>query len=98
MRTGDRRAVVFVASSLTARRNALVNVIGVAASPVTQVATRAMIFIEAGSPAPARPDRTSKPGITFIIAITTGHRQETHGCGTLRILLRRMPHPWANQG
>jgi hypothetical protein len=47
--------------------------------------------------APAHPDRTSKPVITFITAITTGHRQESNGCGTLRTLLRRVPHSCANQ-
>jgi hypothetical protein len=53
---------------------------------------------DARAAAPARADRTSKPGTTFITAITTGHRQETHECGNLRTLLRRLPLSRANQG
>jgi hypothetical protein len=53
---------------------------------------------DARAAAPARPDRTTKPGTTFITAITTGHRQETHECGNLRTLLRRVPLSCANQG
>src|ERR1700678_1871015 len=53
---------------------------------------------DARAAAPARPDRTSRPGTTFVTAITTGHRHETHECFTVRTLLRRVPHPCANQG
>ena len=53
---------------------------------------------DARAVAPARSDHTSKPGITFITAITTGHRQETHQCGTIRNLFRRVPLSCANQG
>src|SRR6202522_2799673 len=46
----------------------------------------------------ARSARISTPITTVSTTIDTGHRPETHECGTLRTLLRRVPHSCANRG